>query len=68
MLDYACFLECSIRPILIDGLDCAGRDGKYESLFELRYIDTLLLEINLSAYFTSRVVLGCTSGITIATP
>ncbi len=66
LLDEACLLESCVCTILVDGLDSASRNGKNHCLLQFRNINALLLEVELTSNFTSRVILGCTSAVRIS--
>ena len=63
LLDETSLLESCVRAVLVDCLDSASRDVKIHSLLQLRNINTLLLEVELTSNLTSWVKLGSTSAV-----
>ncbi len=61
------FLEGRERAVLLDSAECASRDGDYDSLLELRDINALLLEVHMATDLATRVELGSTSSVGVAT-
>lgn len=51
---------------LVDGFDTASGDGKSDGLLEFRHVDPLLLHIGVATTHTSRVELGSTSPVGVA--
>ena len=66
LLDYPSFLECRVSTILVDSLDSLSRKSKREVLFELRYINTLVLQVWILASFTCRVEFASTNYVRVA--
>lgn len=63
VLDNSSFFQGLVGPFLINSTDGARREGEGERLIELRYENTLLLEVHLAAALPGRVELGCAGAV-----
>lgn len=66
LLDETSLFEGCVSTIFVNGLDSASRNSKNHRLLQLRDINALLLEVELTSNFASRVKLGCTSAVRIS--
>ncbi len=66
ILNKAGFLESLVSSALVDSLDSFCRKSESDGFLELRNVDALFLEVWVLALCTSRVELGSTGPVGVA--
>lgn len=64
-LNNSSFLQCRVRPVLLDVAHTLGGDGHEHGLAELRHENTALVEVCLTAYLAGRVELSSTRTVRV---
>lgn len=65
-LNQTRFLQCGVRPVLVDGFDGFGRDGNGNGLLEFGNINTLLLQVQLAAVDAGWIELRRAGAVAVA--